>query len=252
MTKLKIDITFNSSCMLAVKDVTGFEEEGFLPEDAEPILGSYKLSDGYFLNAVIYNRYNCNSTIVNSGENLTYFKPEDVDPVYTNNFTQDIYHLKKDGVYTFKRLFIISKAYYLANIDSFTNTVIYFDPEESKFIKVGSPDNTVLTLKEVVSQININTTGLVTVYKFISTCYLNKCLYLLQSQILEKGLDSCNTGSDTYKKQRDYILMTLNVIDYLKQDGHLTEVQRVIESSNSCGLICKEIGDNSNTDCGCG
>lgn len=255
MTKLKIDITFNSSCQLSATDITGFKSgsntDGFILENATPSAeGDYKISNGYFINAIFYHQYIGSATLLDSNEPYEHITTGNVSPTYSNNFLTKNYTLKKDGVYSFKRVFIISKAFYLANIISITKDVIYYDPVEDDFVSVVDGVTTVINKKSAINAISAETTGSIIAYKFISTCYLNKCRYLLESAGLNRGLDYC--GDDQYKAQRDYILMTINVIRYLKEAGHLTEVQKVIELSNCCGLICKEIGDANDNDCGCG
>lgn len=257
MTKLKIDINFNSSCILTVKDTTGYGGDGFtdltlipLEIPAEPSTPNYSMTNGYFINAILYHRYNGAPQLINTNEQpLLITNPAEV---YANNFTAKSYTLKKDGVYSFRRLFIISKDYYLANSESITTKVFYYDATTTKYFKVDSKVTTEVELYDVVNETNLTTTGAVVSYKFISTCYLNRCLYLLQNKVLNSGYSECNSEADIYRKQRDYILMTLNVIKYLKEDGHLTEVQKTIELSDSCGMICKQIGKQTNNDCGCG
>jgi len=251
MTKLKININFNSNCILSIQDTTGFGgANGFVIESGTPTLeGDYKLSNGVFIDTVIYNPYNRDTQILNPLEEVISLTTSEVKPVYADNFETKYYTLAKDGVYTFKRAFVITKAYYLANIGNITKTAYYYDPETGFYYNSA---NEVVELKDLVLLMGNDTTGSITSYKFISTCYLNKCLFKLQTEILSKGLEACNGKGDIYKKQRDYIVMTLNVINYLKEDGHLNEVQKVIESSNSCGLICKQINGNNGSDCGCG
>src|SRR5215217_1471132 len=136
MTKLKININFNSNRILSIQDTTGFGgSEGFFLESSSPTgEGNYKLSNGYFVNLVVYHRYNTNSVIVNPNDLPYYIESADVSTTYANNFSTYNYTLAKDGVYSFKRIFVISKAYYLANINTITKEIVYYDPDLNKFI----------------------------------------------------------------------------------------------------------------------
>lgn len=252
MTKLSIDIKFNSNCILSVKDTTGFNgANGFSNITGTPSdEGVYKLSDGYFINAVIYNRYNKDADYVNKDDEFEHILASQVKPNYADNFETKNYKLGSDGVYTFKRIFVISKEYYLANQGTFTKTVLYYDSDDEKFYEVIDNTPEEITLEDVVKNISGVYTGTFISYTFVSTCNLNRCLYLLQKDKLSNGIAGCK--SYKHSSEIDYIYMTLNVIKYLKDDGYLTEVQRIIENNDCCNLVCNYISKKTNNDCGCG
>lgn len=254
MSKIKADLNFTSDCVLTIKDTSGFRSDsnpdGFLrPEDVVTTVNDFKLTDGYFVNVILYNKYVGEPYVMNAKESIT--KIVDVQTEYQENFTDRTYHLEKDGVYTVKRLFVISKEYYLTNIGSplFTGKeVIYFDEEDYYYYRVTTNGLEKLTAVQLGLEFSSINVGLLNTYKFVSTCNLNRCNYLLQKKFIETRSE-CDTSS-SISKERDLIFMTLMVIAYLKDAGQLSEVQKLIESIDVCGLVCRKLSSKEN-DCGC-
>ena len=69
MITLNIDVEFNRDCVLTVTDDTGFKttnSTGFVPEaGTRSGQNDYKISDGYFLDVIVYHKYNCDWQVVN-------------------------------------------------------------------------------------------------------------------------------------------------------------------------------------------
>ena len=181
MTKLKVSINFNSNCILSVKDTTGFGgAEGFLTQSSSPTLeGNYKLTDGYFINAVMFHKYNTDIQYTNQTDEMEHILSNDVKPVYADNFVTTNYKLPADGVYTFKRIFVISKEYYNANYPEITKAVIYYDSDEDKFFTIEGGEPVEITKAEVVNNVDTSYTGSSITYKFVSTCNLKRSRSLL-------------------------------------------------------------------------
>jgi hypothetical protein len=80
----------------------------------------------------------------------------------------------------------------------------------------------------------------------LQQCYINHC-----KKFFTNGLNQCSDASDdTFT--RDFIWMTLNVLDYLIGFKQFKEAQRILENFDKCGGFC----DNSriiknNCSCGC-
>ena len=79
----------------------------------------------------------------------------------------------------------------------------------------------------------------------LQQCYINYC-----KQVFDTLLGSCNKESaDIFA--RDFIWMTLNIIDYLIGFKQYKEAQRLIELFNTCGGFCKSSNNKSISSCGC-
>lgn len=79
-------------------------------------------------------------------------------------------------------------------------------------------------------------------------CKLTKCFVNLQRKILDLSIvDQCmKNASDV--KDRDFLLCSIYVLDYLKDIGQFDEAQRILENITECGGFCSE---NNQIDCGC-
>jgi len=228
-TKTTINIGSDDCTIITVTDISGFYDSvnnptGFLQENSSPIAGSYKLTDGYFLDIVLYNKYGVAPTLVNTTENFV--KITTVDPVYTNNFIPTVYKLPQDGSYSLIRLFLISDVFYNANKTSglFTGkSIYYFDGD--KIYRVNNGVSTSVTIYELVASDLTNVTGAATTTTFVFICYLNQCYYKLSMSLLPTAL-SCNTDIyDKVKSQRDFVFITLEVIKYLVGQPYPFQVQ---------------------------
>lgn len=85
----------------------------------------------------------------------------------------------------------------------------------------------------------------------LQQCYINYC-----KKIYDSLLDNCtrcnkeSNKEDTYA--RDFIWMTLNIIDYLVGFKQHMEAERILEQATSCGGFCQKTNDtNKHSSCGC-
>lgn len=82
----------------------------------------------------------------------------------------------------------------------------------------------------------------------LTQCYINYC-----KRIFNHLLNKCRTSQyndDLYA--RDFIWMTLNIIEYLIQFEQFIEAQRIIEEFNTCGGFCTNFkNDRVSHGCGC-
>ena len=68
----------------------------------------------------------------------------------------------------------------------------------------------------------------------LQQCYINYC-----KRIFDHLLNKCRVSTyndDLYA--RDFIWMTLNIIDYLIEFGQFMDAERIIEEFNTCGGFC--------------
>lgn len=78
-------------------------------------------------------------------------------------------------------------------------------------------------------------------------CNLIKCFVSLQSNLAN---NLCNTNcekSEVYN--RDFLLSTIYVLDYLRDINNFKEAQRILDNINECGGFCKE--SETLTKCNC-
>lgn len=255
MTKLKIDVQLDASCLLTVTDISGFYDSvanvnGFLPESStDPVVaGSYKISNGYFIDLIIYNKYNVAPSLINVNE--PFYKVTSVDPVYANNFVPSTYSMLTDGTYTVTRVFMISDVFYNANRTSgiFNGKTIYYTDGANIYLVASDSTSTVITLPVFAVTNLVNSTTLSVSSTFISVCQLNNCYFTIMDKLIDLGLNNCDVTNTLYK-DRDFLYMALETIGYMQDFNNNSEIQKLIESVTNCG-ICND--KSKITSCGCG
>ena len=286
MTTIVSTITQNTNCSLSILDTTGFNNgttitTGFLPEsDSSALaLNTYKLSQGYFLNIIFYNKYAVTPIILNPIEPIT--NVVSVDSTYSNNFTAKFYSLVLDGSYTVTRYFIPSLTFYTANSSNAIYTdITQFYTDGTTIYKVISGTPTAISISTFATTSLTNTNCISSNVSFLSTCYMNLCYFRLLSTITDHNIglqhyrssdnyrqDYGDTYYDSYrnsrseddkrfiveefKEKRDIIYMTLEVIKYLQDVNNITQIQKLIESIDICGIICPPIISSTSSNCGC-
>ena len=266
MTTLKYTLAIDDSCNLTLVDTTGYYDvstntTGFLPEanTDSPVFGSYKLSQGYFINILLYNKFNVSPIISNATEGF-YPVPQPSASTYADNFQDMIYALSLDGTYTMKRFFIISDVYYNAVKDSgiFTGHDVYYT-DGTTITWVNGSTLVPTTIAVFLTSNLANATVLETDVSFISTCKLNSCYFKLMNIILDAKMNQCQ-GNDYDKlvQSKDLIYMTLETIKYMQDNNSLTQIQKLIEATDTCCSVCSGMlplpGGSyvSRGGCGCG
>jgi hypothetical protein len=273
MTTLQLTVAIDTACNLTVTDTTGYYNAstnigGFLPETDVSALaaGIYKMSYGYFLNVVLYNKYNVAPIISNATE--SFFRPTVFTAVYADTFTPTIYTLTLDGSYTIKRIFLISLAFYNANKAGslFTGKTIYYTDGINIF-SVTAGVATQITVTVFLAADLTAFTGVIASSSFISTCFTNTCYFKIMSTLLAATKDEVDdkpnellfrqrdlSALDNKKLivTRDLLYMTLETIKYLKDFNNITQIQKLIESIDLCGALCGAVLKSGPTGCGCG
>jgi hypothetical protein len=265
MTKLKINVALADSCALTITDASGFFDDttnvnGFLLEtdSSDLTLNTYKISQGWFLNVLLYNKYAATPIISNPSDTF-YNVPTGVvdNNTYANNFIPSIYQLIQDGTYTIKRFFIPSLEFYTANSDNsiFDGVDMYYtDGDQIYFIISGTP--TVISILDLLNANLLTSNCISTSATFVSTCYTNQCYFKILSTLLEIGIGACSypdqTKYNTLLQSRDLLYMTLEIIKYLKDVNNITQIQKLIEVVDICGGVCAStLNTTSSTNCGC-
>lgn len=86
-------------------------------------------------------------------------------------------------------------------------------------------------------------------------CNLTNCYIKLSKELINGCNFRCVQNNDeelTFK--RDFVWMTLNVINYLVEKGDFLEAQRILEKVNTCGGFCGTTSSSSSSSgsgCGC-
>lgn len=77
-------------------------------------------------------------------------------------------------------------------------------------------------------------------------CNLIKCFVSLQSNLANSLCDTNCEKTDIYN--RDFLLSTIYVLDYLRDTNNFKEAQRILDNINECGGFCKS---ETLTKCNC-
>lgn len=202
-------------------------------------------------------------------EHTLKFRYDDLNRGYNRVQFSTEYILPKDGTYSYYKLVIPIVEHFL-NADG-----KYHNIEDEMFYYKGNiylcntnTGFTEFTLSELLSNSKVlencldwyNTvhdnhasqTFYLPAKKLFSVCRLNRCLVSLQKNLLgcNNPCKNMNCDVSAATNQRNFLLCTLQVFDYLKDIGNYSEAQRILDNLSSCNFICDE-GLISN-DCGCG
>lgn len=83
----------------------------------------------------------------------------------------------------------------------------------------------------------------------LTYCNLIKCFVSLQSNLTNSLCDTSCEKIDIYN--RDFLLSTIYVLDYLRDINNFKEAQRILDNINECGGFCKEFDTLNKCNC-CG
>ena len=161
------------------------------------------------------------------------------------------FHIKKDGYYVIDH-FILPNMKWLENASEeykeYYETIYLTDGQKIYKLKEGELEE--CTVKEIMER-NIEGTTIkkckVEIFFTgnLQQCYVNYC-----KKIFSEMLGKCATCTDdTYA--RDFIWMTLNVLDYLVSFKQFMEAQRILENFDKCGGFCNSPKIKNTIGCGC-
>lgn len=248
-------------------EVTDYSKEygQYYDEDAQGIFSTekYKYSQSASLNAII-------KTTTDSVELMDVLIDEHKQDKETVAFD-----IKKDGYYvlthlvlpnqawldeqlssTNSLLFNYSQIYYIRDFNIYKRTInVEYTTSQTYNITVG--DEEVASVKEVIER-NIEGTTIkkcnVDIFYtgFLQECYINYC-----REVFNDAMQHCQPNCTPKNKSqnifaRDFLWMTLNVIEYLVGFKQFLEAQRLLEQINYCGGFCKNASKNEQSKCGCG
>ena len=214
--------------------------------DGESTL-KYKYSKTTTLNTIL--KVNMNEAVLQ--DVLIHTHEDDVDIC---NF-----HVGEDGYYIVNHFVLPTKEWYdqyLINQDEelsqFISNGIYF-VENNKLYKVVDGEIKETEVKELLER-NYEGTNIlhckidIFFNGNLQQCYINYC-----KKIYDSLINKCKTKeSDDDIWARDFIWMTLNIIDYLVGFQQFMEAERIIEEFKTCGGFCQQTIDNkTHVGCGC-
>lgn len=216
----------------------------YLDEDSEVVTSYdyYKYSESATLNTIIRMKV-CDATLVD---------------VLLNSHTEDVdsctFRVKDDGYYVIDHIILPNMKWYENASEEYKNYYDYiYITDGDKLYKEVDGKLEECSVKEILER-NIEGTTIkkckVDVFFTgnLQQCYINYCKKLFDD-LLGKCLKSDQSDSIF---ARDFIWMTLNVIDYLIGFKQYMEAERLIELFNKCGSFCKGSFDSINKPIGCG
>ena len=239
--EFSIDIHTTLDGEITIEDFSR-EYDQYLPEDIEEVIphDKYKYSESATLNSIIKvgvkDMLLLNILINNHSD-------------YQDSCT---FKVDEDGYYVVDHIILPTFKWWESNpnIDQY-ETIYLTDGDKVYKIKEGHPVE--CTMKEILER-NIEGTTIkkcrVDVFYTgnLQQCYINKCKHIFNNL-----LNGCAKPSDNNEMYaRDFIWMTLNIIDYLVGFKQFMEAERIIENFLKCGGFCNVYSNPEHKHVGCG
>ena len=238
--EFNIDVKTHVNGEISIDDYS--KEYGqYIDEDLEIITSydSYKYSECVTLNTIT-KVDTCSITLLDVLLNT-----------HDENLDSCVFKAKRDGYYVIDH-FIIPNMKWLENASEeykqYYETIYITDGQ--KLYKLIEDQLEECTVKEIMERNIEGTTIKKCKVELFFTGNLQQCYINFCKNLFNTALTSCPpSNSDTYT--RDFIWMTLNVIDYLIGFKQFMEAQRMIENFEKCGGFCKTDVKNNVRSCGC-
>lgn len=193
--------------------------------------------------------------------NSVKLRHENLNRGYLRQKFETEYILHKDGTYTYYKFVIPILNHFLQSgqwVNSIIDELFYYEGNIYWYKESTLPNNVAIDelLKKCekltnvldIYSITFNNHATQTFYlpekKIFSICKLNKCLVSLQKKLLFN-----NDCGNIDTKNRDFILSSMYVFNYLIDIGNLNEAQRLLDNMSSCDFCQQELLNN---DCCCG
>lgn len=239
--EFSIDIHSQLTGEITIEDFSK-DYKQYIDEDDEVVttFDLYKFSESATLNSVV-KMTTTEATLIN---------------LLINDHSSDedtcTFKVDEDGYYYIDHIVLPNKTWYENASDEYKAyyETIYITDGEKLYKEVdGALEET--TIKEILER-NIEGTTIkkckVDVFFTgnLMQCYINYCKALFDAL-----LNKCNSGEyDSDIFARDFLWMTLNILDYLIGFKQYMEAQRILENFQTCGGFCDKW--NESVSCGCG
>lgn len=242
--EFSIDIHTQITGEIIIEDFSR-EYGQYIDEELEVVTSydSYKYSECSTLNTIIKVGIN-EATLID---------------VLLNDHTEELdsctFKVTKDGYYTVDHL-IIPNFKWLENASEeyleYYETIYVTDGE--KLYKLVEDKLEECTVREVLER-NVEGTTIkkckidVFFTGHLQQCYINYCKIIFNDL-----LNKCKpTESDSNIYARDFVWMTLNILDYLIGFKQFMEAERILSMFKTCGGFCEKpsIGFKPGRSCGC-
>ena len=260
-----IDIQTGQNGYVIIEDYSR-EEDQYYPETQEiQEYGRYKYSESKTINIVMKvnsNKITLVDVLLHNHDQLVDDPTNPDIQVYDLEKTE--LTVKKDGYYNINHVILPTKKWYqetyLKQGEDYQIAfkTVYIIDEDNKLYKLEEGKFVECTIKEIVERNHDGTTiekCIIEVFYtgFLQMCYINYCRKLFDK--LTKHCTPQCVSEDTKDLSyiRDFLWMTLNIIDYQISFKQYMEAQRVLEMTNYCGGFCQnqELHDGPRIGCGC-
>lgn len=163
------------------------------------------------------------------------------------------FQVKDDGYYVVDHIVLPTLKWLQQATEEFLE---YYDAiyvtDGEKVYKSIEGELTECTIKEILERNPEKTTIMKCKIDIVYTGNLQRCYFYYCQQLFDSILNKCDSGDSNTTFARDFIWMTLNIIDYLVCCKQYLEAQRIIETFITCNGLCNSITNNKNKlSCGC-
>lgn len=262
-----INIKVNLDGTLVIEDYSR-DHGQYHPEDITQYLyGKYKYSDCVTIDIVTNHSEDIEYKIHNHNQIV---EDPTNDDVYIYDLERTQFTVTKDGYYVLTHVIIPTLNWYeeeYAHSDnSYKNNfeeIYVFDVDKKEIFKVKEDNKELSNPKSInildIKNVDVQNTSLYKCYidvfytGFLQRCYINYCKKLFKKLIKVENYTCLNDNDQDLIYARDFLWMTLNIINYQVGFKQYLEAQRVLDTVNFCGGFCKEIDQYGRltSSCGC-
>ena len=241
--ELSVKISQDFDGTIVITDLTQ-ETSEYVPEETEEVLTRYynfKYSETCTLNVLKYI-----ST-----------KEEKLLNVYYSEHTTDTdsirIPLKMDGYYSVDHIVLPTTEWLekIKDLDLSEYQGIYVT-DGNVVYKYSGGSLIEVDIEEIVDRNTENTTISISRFKAFNIAGLKNCYINLSTKLLNSYGGKCDKPDSMDRFNRDFVWMTINVINYYLEEDFYSEAQIILEGLG-CNQICADTTDfnNNKNSCGC-
>lgn len=169
--------------------------------------------------------------------------------------------IKTDGHYRIYHVILPTKEWLDNIIETDKSFLEFYDrvyvADEKGIYKYSNDNIESATIEEIIMQeVTDKTTISMAIKEMFSICQLWKCYVNICQNLFDSDLNKCTNKSsdlDTLKFNRDFVQMTINVLQYYVAKEQLEEAERLLEQVEGCNSVCSQsfTVKGKSHDCGC-